>query len=842
MKRIWAEVCGAVVCALAVGCGGGGGGTVTQQPTITGVSVTVASNTVTAGNTDQASVTVTGTGSYSMAVTWTVSPSSIGSISSGGLFTASSTASGTATITATSTEDTTKSGTATVKVTAKAVTVSVTPTTATIGASTTFAATASDGSTPTWDWTVTDSNGGTSDAGTISSQGVYVSPYPPPTPATIIVTATSSSDSTVTGSATVTLAAPATAAGPVLTVDVGNQLHAINPRIYGVNAYLLDTQSAQAANVAVTRWGGDDTSRYNYQANTSNSASDYYFENGSGSGGQLPNPNGSSSFNQYVMAANGLGAKVLGSMNVMGWVANSNTSACSYPQSTYPNQVSFSPQSCGDGMYPNGTNNCTSSGGCNIVIPASQQAAFAAVTSNAEPPPASSEATLPAAGSVNLAWAKGTWQGGWVNSIVNASGFGTGNSGKGVAIWDLDNEPAWWDAVHRDVHPIPSTYDEVTFGGISTALAIKTADSTAQVSGPIIDFWWNYFYSKKDIEQGWAGQGGIACYQPWDNPTDRTAHGGVAMIPYYLEQMNQASTTYGVRLLDYLDIHGYFAGSYNGNSVAFTTAGDTGEQMARMDSVRALWDPTYTNVSYAQPNYTTDSNYTTSCNVPLQAPEAVPMLHQWVNGVGLNGDPHNNYPGTMTAIDEYNFGGLESINGAVTQADVLGVFGQYGLDLATLWPTTYYVQQGPGNEAFAIYRNYDGKDSMFGDEALASCSTKTALSGACKPVDATLQPVQNMETGQGQLSVYGALRASDNAITVVVINKTYGPLTSTISLLDVTSSLGTSAQVYQYSNANLAAIQSLSAATVMPPSGAGTTGSLSYTFPAQSITLFVIPQ
>ena len=42
-----------------------------------------------------------------------------------------------------------------------------------------------------------------------------------------------------------------------------------------------------------------------------------------------------------------------------------------------------------------------------------------------------------------------------------------------MAIWDLDNEPAWWDAVHRDVHPTPSTYDEVTWGGISTALAIE---------------------------------------------------------------------------------------------------------------------------------------------------------------------------------------------------------------------------------------------------------------------------------------------------------------------------------------------------------------------------------
>ncbi len=826
----WAGVLGAAVCALATGCGGGGGGTTGTQSSITGVSVAVTPTAITTSQTAQATATVTGTGDYSSAVTWSVSPSSAGTMSSSGVFTPS--AAGAATITATSTQDTTKTGSA--GITAISIVVAPGTPTLTIGASQQFTATVTGTTNTSVTWSVADPTGGTSDAGTISSTGLYQTPYP--APATVTVTATSAAYP-LTGSTTVTLAAPATASGPALVVDAGNQEHAISPLIYGMNAYLLDTTSAQTANVSVTRWGGDDTSRYNYQTGNSNSASDYYFENGVGSGGMLPNPTSSAQFTDYVTAANGLGATVLGTMNVNGWVTNSSTSACSYPQSTYPGQASYSPSNCGDGIYPDGTQSCTSSGGCDITIPANQQAAFAAVTSNAEPPPASSAATLPAASSVNAAWAKATWPGGWVNSIVTASGYGDGASGKGVAIWDMDNEPAWWDAVHRDVHPNPSTYDEVTFGGISTALAIKTVDPTAQVSGPIIDFWWNYFYSKKDIEQGW-GTG--PCYEPWSDPTDRAAHGGVAMIPYYLEQMNDASTAYGIRLLDYVDIHGYFAGSYNGNSVAFTTAGDTGEQMVRMDSVRALWDPTYTNSNYAAPDYSANPS-TQSCNDPLQAPEAIPMLHAWVNGTAPLGDANNNYPGTKTGIDEYNFGGLESINGAVTQADVLGVFGQYGLDLGTLWPTQAYSTQGPGNYAFAIYRDYDGKDSTFGNEALASCSTTSALSGACTPMDTNWQPVADMETGQGQLSVYGALRTSDNAITVVVINKAYGPLTSTVSLL----SLATPGTVtaYQYSNANLTAIVPVTTGfTVTPAASPSTTSTITYTFPAQSITLFVIPQ
>ena len=48
------------------------------------------------------------------------------------------------------------------------------------------------------------------------------------------------------------------------------------------------------------------------------------------------------------------------------------------------------------------------------------------------------------------------------------------------------------------------------------------------------------------------------------------------------------------------------------------------------------------------------------------------------------------------------------------------------------------------------------------------------------------------------------------------------------------------AQAYQYSNANLNAIVAQPAVTVTPARGAAST--ISYTFPAQSITLFVIPQ
>jgi hypothetical protein len=606
----------------------------------------------------------------------------------------------------------------------------------------------------------------------------------------------------MSGSATITLSPPATAAGPALTVDLGNQTRAISPLIYGMNNYLLDTATVAAANVSVARWGGDATSRYNYQTNTSNSASDYYFFNGTGSGGMWPD----GSFNGFVTSAATNGVKVLGTVPVQGWVANSTVDACSFTQTEFPGQTSFV-NGCGDGTVPEGTDSCTTSGGCSLNGDSGPQGAagataFAEVTSISEPPP-----TPPPANAVNLAWAQATWTGGWVNELVTK--FGQGNpasgNGGGVSFYDLDNEPSWWDAVHRDVHPVASTYDEVTNGGIGTALAIKTVDPTAMVNGPVVDFWWNYFYSKKDIESGW---GSGPCYEPWQNPIDREAHGGVPFIEYYLQQFAAAQNTYGTRLLDYVVLHTYDAATYNGNSVAFTTAGDTGVQQARLNSTRAFWDPTYTDPNLPQPNYITDANYTASCNTPLQAPQLLPMMHGWVA---------KDYPGTKIAIDEYNWGGLESINGAVTQADILGIFGAYGLDLGTLWPSQAPSTQIPGTMAFAMYRNYDGAKSTFGDMALASTSAN-----------------------QAQLSVYGALRSSDGAVTVMVINKTYGDLTETLNLAN--SSFSGQASAYLYSNANLAAIVAQPAVTVTGrlPNGSATS-TLMTTFPAQSITLLVIP-
>ncbi len=172
------------------------------------------------------------------------------------------------------------------------------------------------------------------------------------------------------------------------------------------------------------------------------------------------------------------------------------------------------------------------------------------------------------------------------------------------------------------------------------------------------------------------------------------------------------------------------------------------------------------------------------------------------------------YPGLEIGCTEYNWGDEPNLNGATTQADVLGIYGREGFDLATRWtvatntnttPTTYYVTY----LASQIYRNYDGNDSTFGDTSVeADCRQSRQPLGVC------------------------ALRGSDGAMTVMVINKQQGSTPVTVSLANF-SNAGT-AQAWQINSASQTSITHLSDVNVA-------NNSVSTTVPSQSITLFVIP-
>jgi uncharacterized protein (TIGR03437 family) len=177
----------------------------------------------------------------------------------------------------------------------------------------------------------------------------------------------------------------------------------------------------------------------------------------------------------------------------------------------------------------------------------------------------------------------------------------------------------------------------------------------------------------------------------------------------------------------------------------------------------------------------------------------VPRLRQWAA---------DNYSGTKTAITEYSWGAMNSITGAIAQADIFGIFGRESLDYGTMWGTPNPTD--PGAFAMKIFLNYDGNGSQFGG---------TSVSATSDNPDA--------------LSIFAAQRY-DSALTVLVLNKTASAIADTIGLSNF-SPAGT-AQVWQYSSANLAAIVRQSPDLSVASSGVSTT------FPAQSMTLLVIPQ
>ncbi|MGI8689866.1 MAG: glycoside hydrolase family 44 protein [Thermomicrobiales bacterium] len=512
----------------------------------------------------------------------------------------------------------------------------------------------------------------------------------------------------------------AASAGPALRVDATANRHAINPEIYGMD--FADPALARELRLPVDRWGGDATSRYNWQTNTSNTGSDYYFEN-IYQDSSIENIYQHQSADQFIDADRAHQTKSVMTVPLIGYVSKASPHdhpyACAFGTDLYGPQQAVDPWDprCGSGLRPNGTN----------------------VTGNN--PLDTSIAIGP------------SFDQQWVTHFV--SRYGTAASG-GVAYYDLDNEPTLWGATHRDVHPTEVTYDELTGTTTLYAAAVKAGDPTAQVLGPSDWGWPAYF------DTNVAG--------------DRAAHGNLPLARWYLQQMHAYEQRHGTRILDYFDEHFY----PQSPGVALGTAGDAATQALRLRSTRSLWDPTYVSEDWI--------------NAPIAL---IPTFRGWVA---------SDYPGTKLAIGEYNWGGLESVNGALAEADVLGIFGREGMDVAALWDPPTASQ--PGAFAFRMYRNYDGLGSTYGDTW-----------------------VQSTSADQSQLAIYGAQRTSDKAMTLMVINKTGGALTSTLALAGYTPA--PAAQAYTYSQANAQAI-------LRQPDLSITASGLTATFPANSITMIVM--
>ena len=177
----------------------------------------------------------------------------------------------------------------------------------------------------------------------------------------------------------------------------------------------------------------------------------------------------------------------------------------------------------------------------------------------------------------------------------------------------------------------------------------------------------------------------------------------------------------------------------------------------------------------------------------------------------MKGWVNSYYPGLKTALTEYNWGAEGHINGATTQADILGIFGREGLDMAARWttpdPTT------PTYKAMKMFRNVDGIGDGFGDVS-----------------------VSDVAPDPDNVSSFAAVRSSDGALTVMLINKALsGTAQTTVSLANFTPTAA--AQAWQLTSVN--AIVPLNDISVSKPSNASPY--LTLNLPAQSITFVSVP-
>jgi hypothetical protein len=358
------------------------------------------------------------------------------------------------------------------------------------------------------------------------------------------------------------------------------------------------------------------------------------------------------------------------------------------------------------------------------------------------------------------------FQKGYVQHLITNWGLSTNG---GVGYYIMDNEHTLWFSTHQDIHPVGTTMQEILGDIKAYASMVKSIDPNALVLGPEEWGWPGYFYSGYD-QQVSASYG----YDPADYP-DRKTNGGWDYMPWLLNQLSQYQATNGQRLLDYFTLHCYpQEGDVGGDAT------DTATELLRNASTRQFWDTNYVDPSWI------------GSIIML-----IPRMSNWVATY---------YPGTKIGITEYNWGAEDSMNGGTAQADILGIFGRQGLDLATRWGVP-----DPAGEAYLamkIYRNYDGNKSTFGD-------TSVLASGP----------------DPDNVAVFAAERSKDGALTIMAVNKYltgYTPLV--INLTNYTGS-GT-AQVWQLNSSNV-----IAQLGNLPCSS----GVLQTTVPSPSVTLFVLP-
>jgi hypothetical protein len=268
----------------------------------------------------------------------------------------------------------------------------------------------------------------------------------------------------------------------------------------------------------------------------------------------------------------------------------------------------------------------------------------------------------------------------WIAHLVST--FGSAASG-GVKYYQLDNEPDNWQGLRLDVFPSmypPGTFCESYYSAIAGvgssinqdfinrtmayAAAIKGADPSSSVLFMSTESPLD-LVSLNNVECG--GSGG-----------SYTMDNSLTKAILALGAQHEASTHQ--RVLDCVDMHYPVNGS-------------------GLDATQAIWDSTGSSV--------------------------FPHIQGWIN---------SSYPGTGICVSEYNWdndgtdGSSPDTTTATLEADLLGMYGRFGVRLASYWTTlVYQTTHLPVYNAMAMYRNYDGHGGQFGATSIGAASSNAGV-------------------------------------------------------------------------------------------------------------------
>ncbi len=446
----------------------------------------------------------------------------------------------------------------------------------------------------------------------------------------------------------------------------------IDPRIYGVN--FGSSEAIDDVPYPFRRWGGNAVTRYNWQSDTSQTASDYFFQSIVGDVADpsvLPSGSASDRFLEETLA---LGREPLLTVPTIGW-----TSAGERVKKWSFSVARYGPQTVDECTFY-GANPpfwCTADSGNGECDPQSNQTGFCVGGRIVGNDPTDASLAIDS-----------DFVSGWIAHL--RSRFGSAAEG-GVRNFALDNEPMLWHETHRDVHPTPASYDEVWNRSLEIARAIKQAEPDAVVFGPAVWGWCAYFSSAADL----VGSG------PCTDGPDRAAHAGKAFLPWLLEQVCLTEASTGQRPIDVLDVHFYPQANVSGLGGASDSEAPA-DAARRLRSVKALYDPVYVSESW------------------IGEPVAlIPRLRGWIDA---------ECPGLGLAISEYRWGTDEGASSALAHAEVLAIFGREGVDMATRWVAP--ERGSKVEDAFRLYLDYDGSGGRVSGDSVRTTSADVDAVGA----------------------------------------------------------------------------------------------------------------